>query len=72
MVSLCNPSKRIPGHLSRDFAHLRVPKLLSRDQTAVNGLPKSLANERPLNRASLDSIKNRAERTGVRVAWPSH
>ena len=51
MVSLCSPSKYICGNLPCGFTHLRIAKLLSRNQTAVNGLAKSLANERPFNGA---------------------
>jgi hypothetical protein len=44
---------------------------LARDQTAVNSLQQGLANERPLDRAGLDQIENRPQRSGVLVAWSS-
>ena len=45
-----------------------VPKLLARDQPAVNSLPQRLTYKRPLDRASLYQIKNRSQRPSVFVA----
>jgi hypothetical protein len=65
---LCSPPQRIFDHLACGLAQLRIPNLLTRDQSAVNGLPQRLTYKCPLDRASLDKVKNRSQRPGIFVA----
>ena len=57
---LCSPPQGIFDHLVCRLAQLRVPKLLARDQPAVNSLPQRLTYKRPLHRSGLYQIKNRS------------
>jgi hypothetical protein len=56
---LCSPPQCIFDHLACRLAQLRVPKLLARDQPAVNSLPQRLTYKRSLHRSGLYQIKNR-------------
>jgi hypothetical protein len=55
-----SPPQYILDHLACCLAQLCVPKLLSRDQPAVNSLPQRLTYKRPLHRSGLYKIKNRS------------
>jgi len=47
---------------------LCVPKLLARDQPAVNSLPQRLTYKRPLDCAGFYQVKNRPQRPSIFVA----
>lgn len=65
---LCSPPQCIFDHLACRLAQLCVPKLLARDQPAVNSLPQRLTYKRPLDRPGLYQVKNRSQRPSVFVA----
>lgn len=74
MCSLCRSSKCTRDNLPRSFTRRSISKLPTRDQTALDSLPKRLANEELLDRAGLDQVKNRPQRSceivaGVRSAY---
>ncbi len=60
---LCSLPEYFFDELARRTAHLRVPNLLASDEAAVNRLSESLADETLLDRAGLDQVKNRPQRT---------
>ena len=56
---LCGSAQDFLDNLARGPAHLRVPNLLASDQTTINALPNSLANEVAFDRTGFDHIKDR-------------
>jgi len=61
--ALCSPSKRFLNHFACRSTHLPAPNLLASDQTTVDSLSERLADEAPLDRAGLDQVENRSQRT---------
>src|SRR5213593_2313323 len=68
VTALRNSSQRFLHDLARRSTHLRVPNLLTSDQTTVNSLSESLADEVPLDGAGLDQVENRSQRASKLVA----
>jgi hypothetical protein len=68
VTALRNSPQRFLHDLARRSAHLRVPNLLTSDQTTVNSLPKCLADEVPLDGAGFDQVEDRSQRASKLVA----
>jgi len=68
VTALRNSPQRFLHDLARRSAHLRVPNLLTSDQTTVNSLPECLADEVPLDGAGLDQVEDRSQRASKLVA----
>jgi len=62
-AALCNSPQNFLNDFARRSTHSRVPNLLASDQATVDSLPYRLADEGPLDRAGLDQVKNRPQRT---------
>src|SRR5471032_1670406 len=68
VTALPNSPQRFLHDLARRSAHLRVPNLLTSDQTTVNSLPGCLADEVPLDGAGLDQVEDRSQRASKLIA----
>jgi hypothetical protein len=58
-ASLCRSPQDFLNNLARRSAQVRVSNLLASDQTTINSLPQSLADEVAFDRSGLDHIKDR-------------
>src|ERR1700730_4101672 len=68
VTALRSSPQRFLHDLARRSAHLRVPNLLTSDQTTVNSLRECLADEIPLDRTGLDQVEDRSQRTSELIA----